>query len=241
MTMCAVAKCQLSGEPRLAFCCDYLVSNDYTEHEDVSKYGVLSGGLAAVYSGPPTTADEVLRLFKKRLHGVALTDETVHPILFDAMREFRKRVSARAKMVVRVPPVELLVFGFVESCARIFYIAEKGGVVDEQDPKHAIGSGATASLATMEWRGISKTWTLDKVLYSLYEGKKMAEAGPPVGKTTMLGFLKPIKGNHLAMTLVFRDDLSLLDEAFAEFGPKGLPPEWHLPGRITGAIARVLE
>jgi hypothetical protein len=237
--MCAVAKAQLAGVPRLAFCCDFLVTSDYDEHEDISKYDFLCEELAAVYSGPTTTAQEIFRLYKRRLKDAVVSDDTIYALLRDTMDEFRQRVHARAHMTYKSPPVELLIFGFIESNPRIYYVSQKTGRVREQEYKYAIGSGSYAAQALLDWRGLSDTWTLDKTLYSLYEAKKISEAGPPVGKkATMLGFLEPLGDLSFMMTPISRTDLTLLDAALAQFGPRPITPDWHLPGRITGAIAR---
>jgi hypothetical protein len=169
MTMCAVAKAQLLGRPRLAFCCDYLVSNDYAENEVISKYDILCNGLMVVVSGPLNAFREIVRLYKKRLEDAAVSDETIYNLLWKPMDDFRNRVADRAAMTPETPPVELVVFGFVESNPRIFCVSQKDGSVEEHAFKYAIGSGSYAATTMMEWRGLSEDSRLDEVLYALYD------------------------------------------------------------------------
>ena len=124
---------------------------------------------------------------------------------------------------------------FTNSRGEPFYVSQKTAKVAEQEFKYAIGSGSGAATTMMEWRGISEDSSLDEVLYALYEGKRIAETGPPVGKKmTMLAFIEP-DGELRQVTF---EDMRLLEEAFGQFGPQPISPAWRLPGRITGAVAR---
>jgi 20S proteasome alpha/beta subunit len=174
-------------------------------------------------------------LYRKQLKDADISDETVHGLLAKPMSDFNERVKARAFIAPKTIPVELILFGFIESVPRIFYVSQKTAKVVEQDFKYAIGSGSSAATTMMEWRGISEDSSLDEVLYALYEAKRIAETGPPVGKKmTMLAFIEP-DGKLGQVTF---KDMPLLAEAFDQFGPKPISPDWRLPGRITGAVAR---
>jgi 20S proteasome alpha/beta subunit len=237
MTMCLAAKAQLAGYPRLVYCCDFLATDDYSSYEDVSKYDVISAELMALFSGPITAGTELLRLYRKRLAGVAITDDNIFALLQSPMEEFRKRVSERK---TESPPqsVDLLIFGFVEAAPRIFYIGQQHEL--QEHPMYcAIGSGAQAALPILDWRGLSSMSRLDEVVYAAYEAKRIAEAGPPVGKKiTLVAFMEPNGPSDFRLTVIPFDDLHYLAEAFETFGPKPLTPDWCLPGRITGAVAR---
>jgi 20S proteasome alpha/beta subunit len=239
MTMCLAAKAQLGGFPRLVYCCDFLAANDYASYEDVSKYELIGDGLMALYSGPVTTGEELLRLYKNSLKGVALTDDNIFTVLQKPMDEFKERVSRRTINPMSAPQyVDLLIFGFVEATPRIFHVGQEKDL-EEEAVYCVIGSGAQAAWAMLDWRGLSSMSRLDEVLYAAYEAMRIAEAGPPVGKKiTLLAFLEPAGPSEVKLEVIAHADLPLFAEAFESFGPKPLPPHWHLPGRITGAVAR---
>jgi hypothetical protein len=235
MTMCLAVKAQLAGEPRLVFCCDSLAGNDYSSYEDVSKYEVLGAGLMGLFAGPVTAGDELFRLYKKKLTGIAITEDNIFDLIQKPMDDFNQRVSRR-KSDSGTPPqyVDLIIFGFVESLPRIFHISQKDAILEEADLKCAIGSGALAAWTMLEWRGLSRSSLLDHVLYAAFEAKKLAEAGPPVGKkVTMLAFLEPLGLSDFRREAVFGEGLALLDEAFQRFGPKHIDNSWGLPTRVT--------
>lgn len=238
MTMCLAAKAQFGGDPRIVFCCDFLAANDYGSYEDVSKYFLICDGLMGMYSGPLTTAREVSRLYPKMLKGFTVTEENVFRALSEPMEEFRRRFAARSKSVKgpggSPSNVEVLIFGFVESVPRIFHMSQADGDLEEEDLKWAIGSGAQAAWTMLEWRGLSEGSQLDHVLYAAFEAKKLAEAGPPVGKrATMLAFLEPLGQSDFRLQPVFGEGLDLLNEAFQDFGPKRIAETWNLPRRVT--------
>lgn len=239
MTMCLAAKAQLSGYPRLVFCCDFLATDDYSSSEDVSKYEVIADGLMALFAGPVTAGQEMLRLYQKRLKGMAITEDNIFTALQEPMDEFRERVSRR-KRDPESPPqyVDLLIFGFVEAIPRIFSIGQ-GYELQEHSAHCVIGSGAQAAWPILDWRGLSSMSRLDEALYVAYEAKRIAEAGPPIGKKiTMLAFIEPYGQSDPRLTQITFEDMHFLAEAFETFGPRPVTLDWHLPGRITGAVAR---
>jgi len=241
MTMCLAAKADFAGESRIVFCCDFLAADDYCAVEDVAKYDVLSDGLMALYAGPLCECEQAVRLYKQQLKSQSITEDNVLELLWGPMDLFRKRCDRRNQYISdqspRPPDVELLIFGFVETVPKIFYVGQATGDVVEQAQKSAIGTGASAAMTVLDWRFRSSIITLELVLYAAYEAKKMAEAGPPVGKEhTILGFVSP--KDALSLTVIAYEDMQLFQEAFGEFGPKVIGAQCHLPGRITGAVVK---
>jgi 20S proteasome alpha/beta subunit len=234
MTMCLAAKADLSGEQRIVFCCDFLVSSDYASYEDVAKYDFM-GTLMVMFAGPLGAAREAVKVYKNAVGATPVTFANVHSLLSDPMETYRNQIANRKRQPGQIG---LLFAGFVENESRIYSVSQDG-TVEERDFICAIGTGAEAAMTMLQWRGFSPDTTLQKVLYSAFEAKRISEAGVVGKKNTMLGFLEP-KGNDIMVHVIPKKDLSLFDDAFNLFGPKPMTGEWHLPGRITGVIAKSL-
>lgn len=110
--------------------------------------------------------------------------------------------------------VELILFGKHGNQALIYKLCH--GVVSECHALAAIGSGAVIAEPFLFYRGHHWSQPIPRVLYSVYEAKRMSEITPGVGLSTHIG----VYGSGRSVRWITDDGMGKLENAFARFGPQ---------------------
>lgn len=106
--------------------------------------------------------------------------------------------------------LEILVCGIDEEGCHVHYILDPG-ISECYDSLGycAIGSGAIHAMSNFIFNDFSPLMPLNKAIYTVFEGKKIAESSPGVGTVTDMVLL-----THKGITELTEHDLSILNEMY---------------------------
>ena len=113
--------------------------------------------------------------------------------------------------------VELILFGKHNKEALMYKLCN--GIVSECHGLAAIGSGSVIAEPLLFYRGHHWSQPITRVLYSVYEAKRMSEITPGVGKSTHIG----VFGSGRLVRWATARGMEKLEEAFMRFGPQYIP------------------
>ncbi len=226
MTLCIAAHAEHEGDRKIVLCFDWLVGDELGTTETMFKCVLdFAPGLTAMFSGNLEDAEDLLRLYKRRLASVTLTLESYKDELWAGMQEFKSIVSGRTYR--KKSDVQLIVAGFIESDPKVIYAGPNGIAVPPFF--QTIGTGASAADVLLRWRNPTQFSNLREVMYFVYEAKKLAETSPYVGKQTTILVIEEKQDGGIRWHVLKPRGFDALKSEFEKFGPKPFAPDDKFP------------
>lgn len=232
-------------------CSDKLESNDFYGAETLHKIHVLPPDLFMLFADSPARAKELQLLFEAHLKQEPLkashiVQQLEIPLITLKRRLAESFVGRRLGMsygeVLKEPDkwryyldqvdqhtlrATLIIGGFLEDRPILLQT-----IATQPDPQPrlewvqnyaAIGSGGLIAEAWLAFREQDQNTRLWNTLYNLFEAKKQAQIGPPVGKkiTRLVIWRRRGEGQpYLRATVITPEGISQLENLYKQYGPK---------------------
>jgi 20S proteasome alpha/beta subunit len=260
MTVGIAATCDYAtDDPKVMLCSDWQVTSELGASQTHYKEFELGMGWHCLYAGLPPSARILVHGFRQKIkeHKKEIDETNVLPIIQSALNERKfnlcnEFVQGRFAMSydlfmkigrTNLPEdrflsavhsienillgAEFLIVGFISGYPVIVQTDQRCGA-SIKESFACIGEGSYLAHASLMHRQHDELAVLGTALYSVYEAKKWAERNRTVGDATSVDLLYR-DGSRKMLTV---NGLNLLDEKFAEYGPKEVPGDLALPKEI---------
>jgi len=245
--LCKVTK----PNDRIVICGDAWIETDWAGGNIGFKVSVAGPQLPALYAGDPSQAEDLLATSREVFKSNPLKRNTVFDILHDVVSAHKAKLCDRylqAKLGIpyerflqrgasEIDPdtrnevfsevrgldfgCQLVISGFIDDQGFIFYVASDGRVT-RSDDFAVIGSGSLLADASLFRRDQSRSNSVERTIYNLYEAARLAQIAPGVGETKTFSVLQGSPNGHGSMGMRVFTGLSALEAIYSQIGPKDM-------------------